>query len=117
MRPILYILFFALLVPNISCAANHTAPLKKVTKPIADNKQNNVSNRILVRFKPGTDKERIKIIQDKLGLVTVKVMKIPDLYLMESTKNTSVNKIIESLKDNDDVLYAEPDYKYKKDDK
>lgn len=112
MRYPLYIIVFILLMPGLSCASNSVVLEKKDRKSISDSKPGNASNRILVKFKPGTDPGTIKNIQKKLGLVTVKSMNVSDLYLMKCIGDKSINAIINELKSIDEVQYAEPDHKY-----
>ncbi len=102
------------LIVCISCTKHITVSANGVNPSSSDLKsQNNDSAEILVRFKPGTKTSTIKTIQEKLGLVTVRTLNVPDLYLMKITDETSIEVIIKNLNQYDEVLYAEPDRKYR----
>ena len=102
------------LILCISCTNHITVSGNGVNPSTSDLKsRNNDSAEILVRFKPGTKTATINAIQKKLGLVTVRTLNVPDLYLMKITDETSVEVIIKNLNKYDEVLYAEPDRKYR----
>jgi hypothetical protein len=67
-----------------------------------------VAGQVLVKFKPHTDVESISAIQRTLALKTIRVVSKPDLYLMEITDGSTVEGVINRLKQFDEVLYAEP---------
>lgn len=114
MRHIKNILYIMALILCISCTNHIIVSANGVNPSPSDLKsQNNDSAEILVRFKPGTKTSTIKTIQEKLGLVTVRALNVPDLYLMKITDETSVEVIIKNLNQYDEVLYAEPDRKYR----
>ena len=114
MRHIKNILYIMALILCISCTNHIIVSANGVNPSPSDLKsQNNDSAEILVRFKPGTKTSTIKTIQEKLSLVTVRTLNVPDLYLMKITDETSVEVIIKNLNQYDEVLYAEPDRKYR----
>jgi hypothetical protein len=114
MRHIKDILYIMVLILCISCTNHKIASANGVNPSSSDLKsQNNDSAKILVRFKPGTKTATIKTIQEKLGLVTVRTLNVPDLYLMKITNKASIEVIIKKLNKYDEVLYAEPDHKYR----
>lgn len=112
MKNIINITLF-LLILGISCANMDSASANKLDSSQSATKKGHVSKEILVKFKPGTDADMIKEIQEKTGLVTVRNLSVPDLYLMKITDKTSVEEIIKELKKYSEVLYAEPNYKYR----
>lgn len=113
MHNIVIITCFIILILGTSCKNKATVSANGIDSSSYIKEQNHVSSDILVKFKPGTDIETIKKIQDELGLVTVRVLNTQDLYLMKVTGKRLVKKIIDDLKEYDEVLYAEPDRKYR----
>lgn len=108
------ILFLFILIIALSCTGNsiETSIYKK--PPLSGyKKRNKTSSEILVRFKPDTDPDKIREIQDKYGLETVKPLSTPGLFLMKITGEMPVETIIKELKKQSEVIYAEPDYRYK----
>jgi hypothetical protein len=80
--------------------------------PVVEKGQNDQAG-ILIRFKPNTGKDEIKKIQEKYHLEIIKNMSIPGLFLMKNNGEIPVKDIIYELKRHDEVIYAEPDYKYR----
>ncbi|MBC8393072.1 MAG: hypothetical protein H8E17_10965 [Deltaproteobacteria bacterium] len=69
-----------------------------------------IPGQILVKFKDNTLKEIINKIQKNHHLQTIRVVSPPNLYLMEITDGTSVERVIRELKKYDALEYAEPNY-------
>ena len=65
---------------------------------------------ILVRFKDGVDKQAVESIQRALFLKTIRVVSRPNLFLMRIMDESSVEAVIERLKDFPEVAYAEPNF-------
>ena len=65
---------------------------------------------ILVKFKDGTDAQRIDNIQKKLDLSAIKVVSKLNLYHMKIQNNSSVEEVMKRLQDFSEVEYAEPNY-------
>ena len=74
---------------------------------------NYAPDEVFVKFKKGTDKHSIEVIQRELNLETIRVFSTPDLYLMRIQDGRSVEKIIILLKNSKAVLYSEPNYAIK----
>jgi hypothetical protein len=110
--------FFIIFILASSCTTGKAMELEGLNLPAGDiNKQNIASGKILVRFKLGTGTEVIKMIQEKYGLETEKIMGTEGLYLMINKGDMPLDKLINELKKHDEVMYAEPDYKYRIDNK
>ena len=99
-------------MPAISCADKNKVSENEVKNVFPDMENISASKRILVRFKPGTDSRIIKKIQEKYGLETVKPLSTQGLYLMKITGEMKIKTVIKELKKHDEVIYAEPDFKY-----
>jgi len=69
-----------------------------------------VLNEVLVKFKPGVDADAIERIRAALYLETIRKFSSPNLFLMKITDGSSVEAVIEQLKTNEAVKYAEPNY-------
>ena len=69
-----------------------------------------VPGQILVKFKQGTDEQTIEAIQRELRLKTLKIVSRPNLYLMKILNGSSVESIMERLKDFQEVVYSEPNH-------
>lgn len=109
--------FIVIMVLASSCTCK-SIEQTGVKPSAADISQRNiVSGKILVRFKPGTGSDVIKMIQDKYNLKIEKPMGTEGLYLMINTGGIPLDEIINELKKHDEVMYAEPDYKYRIDNK
>lgn len=65
---------------------------------------------ILVKFKDGTKKEAIEVIQKELHLNTVRVISSSNLYLMKIPEGSSLQQIMDSLRKYEEVKYSEPNY-------
>ena len=69
-----------------------------------------VLNEVLVKFKPGVDRDAIERIRAALNLEIMRKFSSPNLFLMEITDGSSVEAVIEQLKTYEAVKYAEPNY-------
>lgn len=65
---------------------------------------------VLVKFQEDTDKETIKAIIEDEHLKIIQPFSSPNLFLMRITDGSSVEAVIERLKDREAVKYAEPNY-------
>lgn len=101
---------------NVAMIMTSTSPTSDVSSS-EDKKENYVPGEVLVRFAKDTDPDVIQAIQKKLHLQIIRKLSISDLYLMKIMDGASVEEIIIKLKDYKEVLYAEPNYINKLDDK
>ena len=69
-----------------------------------------VTGEILVMFKDGTDMQTIEMIKNKLHLNTVRMVSSPNLYLMKIQDGSSIEQVMESLREYEKVKYSEPNY-------
>jgi hypothetical protein len=69
-----------------------------------------VPGEVIIRFEDETDERTIETIQKELGLETIKVISKPNLYLMKILDDTSVETMVERLRNHKKVKYAEPNY-------
>lgn len=69
-----------------------------------------VLDEVLVKFMPGVDADAIERIRAALNLETIRKFSSPNLFLMKITDGSSVEAVIEQLKTNEAVKYAEPNY-------
>ena len=74
-------------------------------------KQSYVPGQVLVKFKDGVDEQAIQTIKEALSLETIRVVRRPSLYLMRIVDESSVEAVIERLRDFPEVSYAEPNYR------
>ena len=94
------ILLLTLLVLSFSCRTAETE---------------NVPKEVLIKFKPNTNQSTIDSITKQIGLKEVK--KIPQLgvTLYKIQSEMTVQEVIQKFKDNPNIEYIEPNYKYKLD--
>lgn len=69
-----------------------------------------IPGEILVKFKNGTDSQAIEALQSELHLRTIRVVSSPNLYLMKILDGSSVERIMECLRNYEEVKYSEPNY-------
>ena len=69
-----------------------------------------VTGEVLAKFKDGTDMQTIEMIKNKLHLKDIRVVSSPNLYLMKIQDGSSVEQIMESLREYKKVRYSEPNY-------
>ena len=69
-----------------------------------------VPGQVLVKFKDGVDEQAVETIQRALSLKTIRIVRRPNLYLMKIMNGSSVEKIMDHLKDFPEVAYAEPNF-------
>ena len=74
-------------------------------------KQSYVPGQVLVKFKDGVDEQSIQTIKEALSLETIRVVRRPNLFLMRIVSESSVEAVIERLRDFSEVSYAEPNYR------
>jgi hypothetical protein len=87
----------------------YTIEHKKLT-PLRTEKKNYVRGQILVKFKDGTDEQAIESIEKEVSLKTIRIVHAPNLYLMKILNGSSVETIMERLKDFPEVDFSEPNY-------
>jgi hypothetical protein len=87
----------------------YTREHKELT-PLRTEKKNYVRGQILVKFKAGTGEQAIEAIQKELSLKTIRIVHAPNLYLMKILNGSSVERIMERLKDFPEVAFSEPNY-------
>ncbi len=118
--------YLVILVLTISCAGQSTKPKEKSSRhpevseikkteqprlaPSGRERKDYIPSQILVKFKDGTDTKAIKAIQRELHLKTIKIVSRPNLYLMKILDGSSVERIVERLRNYEEVKYSEPNY-------
>ena len=127
MKTIVFFTYITLLLAVFSCVQSDPAG-KKVLKnapqsgeiTIRENaqteasprqKQSYVPGQVLVKFKDGVDEQAIQTIKEALSLETIRVVRRPNLFLMRIADESSVEAVIERLRDFPEVSYAEPNYR------
>jgi hypothetical protein len=70
-----------------------------------------VPGQVLVKFKDGVDEQSIQTIKEALSLETIRVVRRPNLFLMRIVSESSVEAVIERLRNFPEVSYAEPNYR------
>jgi hypothetical protein len=70
-----------------------------------------VPGQVFVKFKDGVDRQTIQTIKQALSLEKIRVVRRPDLLLMSIADGSSVEAVIERLRDFPEVSYAEPNYR------
>ena len=78
--------------------------------PLGKERKNYIPGEILVKFKDGTDRQAIEAIQRELHLKTIREFSSPNLYLMKILDRSSVERIMERLRNYEEVKYSEPNY-------
>lgn len=78
--------------------------------PLGMEHENYIPGEILVKFKDGTDEKTIQAIQKQLHLETIRLVSKPNLYLMKILDGSSVERVMERLRNYKDVMYSEPNY-------
>lgn len=95
---------------SLSCMANnYDTPNGKVKRlPGSAAKP----GEILVKFKPGINEERVREIAQREGLVIIKVVTPPSLYLFKARDAglALINQRISDLRKYEEIEYAEPNY-------
>ena len=72
--------------------------------------KNYVPGEILVKFRDGTTDQTKKAIQKEVHLETIRIISKPNLYLMKILDGSSVESVMERLRNYEDVQYSEPNY-------
>lgn len=117
---------FVILYLTISCAGQTIKPEEKsLYHPKVSEIQNReqpklgtseregkdyIPGEILVKFRHGTNAQEIEAIQRELHLKTIKIVSRPNLYLMKILDSSSVEGVIQRLRDFHEVVYSEPNY-------
>ena len=118
--------YLVILLLTISCAGESMKPEEKSSRqpevseikkteqprlaPSGRERKNYIPSQILVKFKDGTDTQAIEAIQRELHLKTIKIVSRPNLYLMKILDGSSVARIVERLRNYEEVKYSEPNY-------
>lgn len=118
---LLVILFLA-----ISCADRHPEAQEKAAShpqaieihgsdqpklsPVGGETKNYVPGEILVKFRDGTKEKAIEAIKTDLHLETIRIVSKPNLYLMKILDRSSVETVLEHLRQYKEVKYSEPNY-------
>jgi hypothetical protein len=66
---------------------------------------------VLVKFKDGVDEQAIQTIKEAMSLKTIRVVRRPNLFLIKTADESSVETVVERLRDFPEVSYAEPNYR------
>jgi hypothetical protein len=80
-------------------------------EPSLRQKQSYVPGQVLVKLKDGVDEQAIQSIKEALSLETIRVVRRPSLFLMKIVNESSVEAVIERLRDFPEISYAEPNYR------
>ena len=78
--------------------------------PAGGETKNYVPGEILVKFRDGTTDQTKKAIQKEVHLETIRIISKPNLYLMKILDGSSVESVMERLRNYEDVQYSEPNY-------
>jgi len=78
--------------------------------PAGGETKNYVPGEILVKFRDGTTDQAKEAIQRKVHLETIRLISKPNLYLMRIRNGSSVESVMERLRNYEDVQYSEPNY-------
>ena len=78
--------------------------------PAGGETKNYVPGEILVKFRDGTTDQAKEAIQRKVHLDTIRIISKPNLYLMKILDGSSVESVMERLRNYEDVQYSEPNY-------
>jgi hypothetical protein len=78
--------------------------------PLSNESQNYIPGLILIKFKDGTDAQRIETIQKSLGLTTIRVIPELKIHYMKIQNGSSVEEVMKRLKEFSAVDYSEPNY-------
>ena len=127
MKTVVVVKYIILLLVVFSCAQSDPAG-KKVLKnapqsgeitirenahmePSLRQRPSYVPGQVLVKFKDGVDEQAIQTIKEAMSLETIRVVRRPNLFLMRIVNESSVEAVIERLRDFPEVSYAEPNYR------
>ena len=110
----------------ISCADRHLEEQKKEAShsraigiqgseqpklsPAGGETKNYVPGEILVKFRDGTTDQMKEALQKEVHLETIRIISKPNLYLMKILDGSSVESVMERLRNYEDVQYSEPNY-------
>jgi subtilisin family serine protease len=97
----LAILFLFLIAAGFAVAQSNSAPLFN---------QEYVPGELLVKYKSGVTASSIKSIHSRLGMRTIKHLKIIDAYRLKLPSDLSVEYVLEIYKNDPNIEYAEPNY-------
>ena len=78
--------------------------------PPGKERKNYKPGEIVVKFKDGTDQKTIEAIQRILNLKTIRVVSRGRVYLMKILDGSSVESVMQSLGNYEEVQYSEPNY-------
>jgi hypothetical protein len=94
--------------------ATQTPPVIQGNPPVDEGKQNRYAEgRIIVKFQEDATTEDIETVKRELHLEVIRSLLSPNLYLMRICDNKPVQTVLELLKANSKVKFAEPDVIYK----
>ena len=110
----------------ISCADRHLEEQEKETShsqaigiqgseqpklsPAGGETKNYVPGEILVKFRDGTTDQMKEALQKEVHLQIIRIISKPDLYLMKILDGSSVENVMERLRNYEGVQYSEPNY-------
>ena len=72
-----------------------------------------VSGQLLIRFKPGTGRDRIDSIMKKEGASIVSYIKNLDVYVVNIRRGSNVEDAVSDFLSYSEVRYAEPNYQFR----
>lgn len=94
--------------------SNNNEKDNKDTNSNNSNKNNKplkyLPNEVLVKFKPGTFKNKINTLNVRVGVETLKVIPKINIHRLKSTKGMSAKELMELYNKDPDVEYVEPNY-------
>ena len=78
--------------------------------PAGGETKNYVPGEILVKFRDGTTDQMKEALQKEVHLKTIRIISKPNLYLMKILDGSSVESVMERLRNYEGVQYSEPNY-------
>jgi len=72
-----------------------------------------VPGQLLVRFREGTDMERMEEVLKEVDASIVNYIERLDIYLVRIPADEDVEEAVEDLRDLEEVVYAEPNYQFR----
>jgi hypothetical protein len=126
MRPTNTLQVIVILFLTISCADRHLEEQEKEAfhpqaieiqgseqpklSPAGGEPKNYVPGEILVKFRDGTTDQMKEALQKELHRETIRLVSKPNLYLMKIRDDSSVESVMERLREFKEVKHAEPNY-------
>lgn len=87
-------------------------PVDSCTRETMRDREACAADEIIVRYKDEVTEEQIHSTHQKLGMTALKKFKFFKTYVVKLPSGMSVNQALETYALRNDILYAEPHYKY-----